>query len=144
MELRSQVKKNLDKYLSVKKSENVEKSIYNFAINYCNTKDIEKDWKNRLFVHTYKLKFCEIFSILKTDKVLIEKIEKKEILAKDVAFSELVDKDVVHDEIVEDGLFECRKCGSKKTTYYSLQTRSSDEPMTNFITCVNCKNRWKM
>jgi transcription elongation factor S-II len=28
-------------------------------------------------------------------------------------------------------------------TYYQLQTRSADEPMTTFVTCVNCDNRWK-
>jgi len=144
MDLRNGVKENLRKYLSEKKSENVERSIYNFTINYCHTKNIEKDWSNKLFLHTYKLKFCDIFNLLKTDNNLVRKIENKEILAKNVAFTELVDTDIVHDEFVEDGLFECRKCGSKKTTYYSLQTRSSDEPMTNFITCVNCKNRWKM
>ena len=48
------------------------------------------------------------------------------------------------DDNVEDGIFQCKKCKSRKTTYYSLQTRSSDEPMTNFITCIECKNRWKM
>ena len=45
---------------------------------------------------------------------------------------------------VEDGIFQCYKCDSKKTTSYSLQTRSADEPMTVFITCVECSNKWKM
>ena len=31
----------------------------------------------------------------------------------------------------------------KKCTYYQLQTRSADEPMTTFITCLNCNNKWK-
>ena len=25
----------------------------------------------------------------------------------------------------------------------SLQTRSADEPMTTFVTCIRCSNRWK-
>ena len=41
------------------------------------------------------------------------------------------------------GLFRCGKCKSYKTTYYELQTRSADEPMTVFITCHACNNRWK-
>jgi DNA-directed RNA polymerase subunit M/transcription elongation factor TFIIS len=46
-------------------------------------------------------------------------------------------------EKVADGLFKCGRCKSQKTTYYQLQTRSADEPMTTFVTCVNCGNRWK-
>ncbi len=29
-----------------------------------------------------------------------------------------------------------------KTTFYQLQVRSADESITNFITCVNCGNKW--
>ncbi|KAJ4822660.1 hypothetical protein Tsubulata_002072 [Turnera subulata] len=39
--------------------------------------------------------------------------------------------------------FKCGKCGKRETTYYQLQTRSADEPMTSYITCVSCRNRWK-
>ncbi|XP_073314638.1 transcription elongation factor TFIIS-like [Primulina huaijiensis] len=39
--------------------------------------------------------------------------------------------------------FTCGRCKKKETTYYQLQTRSADEPMTTFVTCVNCNNRWK-
>jgi len=39
--------------------------------------------------------------------------------------------------------FKCGKCGQRKCTYYQLQTRSADEPMTTFVTCVNCNNHWK-
>lgn len=28
-------------------------------------------------------------------------------------------------------------------TYYQLQTRSADEPMTTFVTCLTCNARWK-
>jgi transcription elongation factor S-II len=40
--------------------------------------------------------------------------------------------------------FKCGKCKKSKVTYYSMQTRSGDEPMTNFIRCVNCDNRWRV
>jgi DNA-directed RNA polymerase subunit M/transcription elongation factor TFIIS len=42
-----------------------------------------------------------------------------------------------------EGQFKCGKCKSKKTTYYQLQTRSADEPMTTYVTCMCCGNRWK-
>ena len=31
----------------------------------------------------------------------------------------------------------------RKCTYYQLQTRSADEPMTTFVTCLKCNARWK-
>jgi DNA-directed RNA polymerase subunit M/transcription elongation factor TFIIS len=42
-----------------------------------------------------------------------------------------------------EGLFKCGKCKSTKTTYYQMQTRSADEPMTTYVTCKGCGNRWK-
>lgn len=42
-----------------------------------------------------------------------------------------------------EGMFTCGKCKSKKTHYYQMQTRSADEPMTTFVTCLNCDHRWK-
>ena len=39
--------------------------------------------------------------------------------------------------------FKCRKCGSRETTYTSIQTRSCDEPQTNFVSCIPCGNNWK-
>ncbi|GKC65537.1 transcription elongation factor TFIIS, partial [Tanacetum coccineum] len=39
--------------------------------------------------------------------------------------------------------FICGRCGKRKCTYYQLQTRSADEPMTTFVTCVNYDNHWK-
>ncbi|KAG6547195.1 hypothetical protein Mapa_011447 [Marchantia paleacea] len=39
--------------------------------------------------------------------------------------------------------FKCGKCKQRKCTYFQMQTRSADEPMTTFVTCVNCNNHWK-
>jgi len=39
--------------------------------------------------------------------------------------------------------FQCRKCGLRKCSFFQMQTRSADEPMTTFVTCHNCGNRWK-
>ena len=42
-----------------------------------------------------------------------------------------------------DGAYTCGKCKSKKTAYASFQIRSADEPMTNFVRCLNCGKSWK-
>ncbi|PSS33244.1 Transcription elongation factor TFIIS like [Actinidia chinensis var. chinensis] len=39
--------------------------------------------------------------------------------------------------------FKCSKCGKKETAYHQMQTRSADEPMTTFVTCVTCGKNWK-
>jgi transcription elongation factor S-II len=38
---------------------------------------------------------------------------------------------------------ECPKCHQKTVSYTQAQTRSADEPMTNFCECQSCGNRWK-
>lgn len=38
----------------------------------------------------------------------------------------------------------CRSCKKKsKCDYYQVQTRSADEPMTTFVTCLECDTKWK-
>ncbi|MCL4138466.1 UNVERIFIED_CONTAM: hypothetical protein GTU68_042829 [Idotea baltica] len=40
-------------------------------------------------------------------------------------------------------LLKCGKCNKRHCTYNQMQTRSADEPMTTFVMCNNCGNRWK-
>ena len=47
------------------------------------------------------------------------------------------------DNSAETDMFQCGRCKQRKCKYYQLQTRSADEPMTTYVTCVNCGNRWK-
>jgi transcription elongation factor S-II len=39
--------------------------------------------------------------------------------------------------------FRCGKCKKRECTYYELQTRGADEPLTVFVSCTNCQNRWR-
>ncbi|XP_077070416.1 transcription elongation factor A protein 2 isoform X1 [Siphateles boraxobius] len=43
----------------------------------------------------------------------------------------------------ETDMFICGKCRGKNCTYTQVQTRSADEPMTTFVLCNECGNRWK-
>ncbi|XP_039535643.1 transcription elongation factor A protein 3 isoform X11 [Pimephales promelas] len=40
-------------------------------------------------------------------------------------------------------MLQCGKCRKKNCTYNQVQTRSADEPMTTFVLCNECGNRWK-
>mmetsp|Transcript_16821 Transcript_16821/g.38559 ORF Transcript_16821/g.38559 Transcript_16821/m.38559 type:complete len:327 (-) Transcript_16821:1280-2260(-) len=46
-------------------------------------------------------------------------------------------------DLLQASLFTCGRCKSTKTTSTQKQTRSADEPMTVFVLCLNCNNRWK-
>ncbi|PIL34503.1 transcription factor [Ganoderma sinense ZZ0214-1] len=43
----------------------------------------------------------------------------------------------------ETDAFQCGRCKQRKCRYRQQQTRSADEPMTTFVTCTVCNNRWK-
>ncbi|PWN28237.1 transcription elongation factor [Jaminaea rosea] len=47
------------------------------------------------------------------------------------------------EQTAETDAFQCGRCKQRKCRYYQKQTRSADEPMTTFVTCTNCNNRWK-
>ena len=46
-------------------------------------------------------------------------------------------------DLLKASLFTCGRCKSTKTTSTQKQTRLADEPMTVFVLCMNCGNRWK-
>ena len=57
-------------------------------------------------------------------------------------------KRCVHDANEEEkattDMFQCSRCCERKCTYYQMQTRSADEPMTTYVTCVKCNKHWKV
>jgi DNA-directed RNA polymerase subunit M/transcription elongation factor TFIIS len=64
-------------------------------------------------------------------------------------WQEMVDRQAKREKIQLEGDFSratdkwmCHGCKQRKCTYYELQTRSADEPMTIFIHCLNCNKRW--
>ena len=159
---RKNIKDEIKKMVNNKEklSLNIEKSIYNYTIDISEKKQIIKKWSNPYFVQLYLDKLKQITFNLKNKNLVIKLISKK-ISSKKIAFltySEL-DPDKWNDLISEKSIrlenryfpkieastdnFTCGKCKSNKCTYYQLQTRSADEPMTTFVTCINCGNRWK-
>jgi transcription elongation factor S-II len=62
----------------------------------------------------------------------------------------MADKQLIREQKILEGdksratdAYKCHRCGKRECTYYELQTRSADEPMTIFIACVNCGKRWR-
>ena len=38
---------------------------------------------------------------------------------------------------------ECESCGNDEAVWWMLQTRSADEPTTQFYRCTKCKYTWR-
>lgn len=145
---------------------NVEKSIYNWAIRKCKHGGDVPSWENRVFCEYYKRKSLSIkYNLANPCSGLVERLVSGEVSTKsivDMAPNELwptgkwdtallalelkqVSLDLAAGRLNEKtvGIFKCARCKSMKTSYYEMQTRSADEPMTAFITCINCGKRWK-
>lgn len=53
------------------------------------------------------------------------------------------DEFLINPPDVEEGVIECKKCGSNKTYSFSKQTRRADESATVFVRCSQCNNTFK-
>lgn len=131
---------------------NIEISVYNDTITHANNHGMEATWDNYIFKHYYVIKSMQIIENLKRypmfrNKVVREKLSTRIVCVPFMDMRPESERAKLHtdqaDTSIADGIFKCSKCNKRKTTYYSRQLRSADEPMTNFITCLNCGNRWK-
>lgn len=167
--IRDKVTENFNELLH---NENIAKELENallvFVNQYSIKEGIDVDWSNRVFWNTYRNKAISVYENLKglqgyvqNDQNWLEKIQSNEVTPK--MFIELNPIDVCpsrwKDAIekikeLEKKLYSKNMAGSvkrycsscKKETnceQYQLQTRSADEPMTNFITCLECDKKWK-
>jgi transcription elongation factor S-II len=143
-----------------KMAKNLEKGIYNFCVVDAGKKNIVKKWDNEYFIHIYIDRLRSVFFNLESD-YLIEIVNSKKIKIHEIAFMTHQEmrpikwKKLIYDKKIRDenkytpkieastDNFTCWKCKSKKCTYYQLQTRSADEPMTTFVTCLSCGQRWR-
>ena len=142
-----------------KDSINLEKAVYNYTLKEANNKKIIKKWDNPVFIQIYLDHLRSVYCNLKPS--IIEKIKNGELLSQQVPFmthqelqpdkwSKLIEQKIKRDKNkfennveASTDTFTCRKCKSNKCSYYALQTRSADEPMTIYVTCLSCDNRWK-
>ena len=144
----------------------IEKSIYNYCIDVAKQKNILRSWNNNVFHNLYLNKCISIYSNLNSktyikNNYLLKNILEKKIDPNNISklsvydifpdnWKELMDKKSKMDELkytlkpeAMTDQFKCRKCSSRSCSYYEVQTRSADEPMTQFISCLECGNRWK-
>jgi hypothetical protein len=155
-EFRKNIRSKLQDVIDDEKlSVNLEKGIYNFAIKEASNRKIIKKWENPHFAQLYLDRLRSIYINLKNKDLLVH-LKNSEITPQVLAFMThqemnperwriLIDQKIKRDANkftdnirASTDMFTCKKCKSKRTTYYELQTRSADEPATIFVTCLDC------
>ena len=146
--------------LRISVAKNIEIGVYNYANKDAESRNVVKKWDNPHFVVLYERKLISILNNLMspTVKALLSnrKFKPQELAMKThqelntERWEALLEAKKQKDENMYAPRLEastdnytCGKCKSKKCTYFQLQTRSADEPMTTFVTCLECGNRWK-
>jgi transcription elongation factor S-II len=144
----------------------IEESIYNYTKHMSKKRNILPLWSNDVFKKIYINKSISLYtnidksSYINNDS-LIDKINKKQINIENIAFmsfqelfpkhwKEMLDEKYKREKLMYEDKqeamtdqFKCGRCKQRKCTYYELQTRSADEGMTIFITCITCGHRWR-
>jgi DNA-directed RNA polymerase subunit M/transcription elongation factor TFIIS len=144
----------------------LEKGIYLHCLNEGKLKKLRRVWENPEFLALYNITAKRVISNLDTNSYvsnsrLYERLKEGEFKPCDIAamtFQELFPekwkeleehamkrevKMLEVDKSMATDMFKCSRCQKRQTTYYEMQTRSADEPMTQFIRCLNCGKQWR-
>jgi len=145
----------------------IEKSIYNYACNRAIELNVTPEFEYKQFFKIYVEISRKIIdnlnpnSYIKND-YLLNAVKKGNIKPNELVnlspqelfpskWKELMDKKQMQDELkynvkeqATTDEYQCGRCRARECTYFELQTRSADEPMTTYITCKPCGHRWKI
>lgn len=101
-----------------------------------------RDKKNPVLRENVLLGYIEPgnFALMKADEMASEEMKS---LRDRFNKESILDHQMSVQEGTESDMFRCGKCGKSNCTYNQMQTRSADEPMTTFVYCRTCGNRWK-
>ena len=143
----------------------IEKTIFKKAVETAKSEEIRKTWCTQAFRDVYTAVARRMIGNLNPDSYIQNKnlwirFTTGELSLEEMAkqnyyelcpenWQQMVDRQAKRETIQLEGDFSratdkwmCHGCKKRKCTYYELQTRSSDEPMTIFIHCLNCGKRW--
>lgn len=146
--------------------ESLERSIFKVSFEMAIKLCIPKNWNNVQFQELYRHTVYSVLSnthpeSLTKNKRLLLRVNTGEFTLDMIPFlssyemypehwREMADRQLIREQKLLEGdksratdQYKCHRCGKKECSYYELQTRSADEPMTTFITCLNCGKRWQ-
>jgi DNA-directed RNA polymerase subunit M/transcription elongation factor TFIIS len=144
----------------------LERGIYIYSFADSRKHNVLMHWENPLFRNIYGMQLRTVVSNLhpqspvKNPRIL-ERIRSGELTFEQLGgmtaqemfpenWKQLADRMLLREQKQLEGnkematdRFKCGQCKKRECTYYEMQTRSADEPMTIFITCLNCGKRWR-
>jgi DNA-directed RNA polymerase subunit M/transcription elongation factor TFIIS len=162
----SVIEERMDQLLDPDQRQDLERGIFNAALEEATRRGIRRHWENPDFVQIYKVIARRTVVNLDPEAYvgnsrLIKRLQEGEFPPHRVPFmtprelypehwQELADEQLKRETTMLEGnqeegsdMFKCRRCGKSKTRYWEMQTRSADEPMTIFIRCLNCGKEWR-
>jgi transcription elongation factor S-II len=143
-----------------------ERCIYNGAIRSAAQRHVGKSWDHKPFVELYSRYAKHIASNFHPKSYVGNTGLYDRYKAGEVSFEDISEMDTYHlfearwadsfhqqqirekrqlegNKAMATDQFLCMRCFKRECTYYEMQTRSADEPMTIFITCLNCGKHWR-
>ncbi len=145
----------------------IEDGIYQYVVeNVCHERNLPINWDNSYFKRAYMNKCISIYSNLNKEsyvknKSLLNRIKNGKVDPYKLAFmkpqeifpenwEKIISKQKAKEEFIySDKLlsftdeYKCGRCKKSRCSYYEAQTSSADEPMTCFVTCLECGHKWK-
>jgi DNA-directed RNA polymerase subunit M/transcription elongation factor TFIIS len=160
------IKTKLGKFINTKDQTRLESVIFEAALQDAEKKFVVKHFDNSLFKVCYMNSARRLLSNLDPTSYvqnthLLPRLRNGDLDISHLAtmnnmeyapalYTQLHDRQLLREQRQLEGnkamatdQFKCGRCNKRETTFYELQTRSADEPMTKFITCLNCGNHWR-
>jgi len=144
----------------------LERCIYNGSVREAERRHVARAWTHLPFLHLYQMRARHIASNFHPEsyvgnKELFQRYKEGKISFDDLCGMSPYDlfetrwkesfeqqqirekRQLEGDKSMATDQFLCGRCHKRECTYYEMQTRSADEPMTIFINCLNCGKHWR-
>ena len=155
--------------MSAEQIDDLERGCLNAAIDALRARGLTPAWASIVFQETYMALARRAFAHLHADsyvgngRPLMARLrDGGEFRPRDVPslpserlmpalYARIVERDMLRAQnayemthVPSTDIFRCGKCRKNRCSYYELQTRSADEPLTTFVRCLECGHSWKM
>jgi DNA-directed RNA polymerase subunit M/transcription elongation factor TFIIS len=133
-------------------SEDIETAILNRCIHDAQKWFVEIDWANSVFVDMYRSRAVSLYPYREMAKTMdvTKFVDSTMVDLNPKRWKEMIQtlidkKKAMYSKASTASIFlYCSSCKKKtRCDFYQLQTRSADEPMTTFVTCLECDRKWK-